>query len=56
MTTYWNDLQVLPNIVDTFKPPPIVKFDDTEYVDDVKETIDIHIDEYTNIQGYQHLK
>ena len=30
MTTHWNDLQVLTNIVDTFKPPPIVKFNDIE--------------------------
>lgn len=55
MTTHWNDLQVLTNIVDTFKPPPIVKFNDTEYVDDVKETIDIHIDEYirSNVKEYK---
>ena len=55
MTTHWNDLQVLTNIVDTFKPPPIVKFNDTKQIDDVKETLDIFIDEYirSNVKEYK---
>ena len=55
MITYWNDLQVLTNIVDTFKSPPIVKFNDTKEIDDVKETIDIFIDEYirSNVKEYK---
>ena len=55
MTTHWNDLQVLTNIIDTFVPPPIIKFNNTKEIDDVKETIDIFIDEYirSNVKEYK---
>ena len=53
--TYWNDLQVLNNILNKFKQPPVVEFNNTRENDDLKETIDILIDEFvfSNFKEYK---
>ena len=48
MTTYWNDLQVLPNILDTIKLPPKPDVYELKELDDIKETIDLFIGDYVN--------
>ncbi len=48
MSTSWNDLQVLNDIIDEVKPPIIEKFTNTLHHDDVKETLDTFINEFVN--------
>ena len=55
MTTYWNDLQVLHNIINDIKPPPKTNVYGLKEIDDIKETIDLFIEEYVNdnIKNYK---
>ena len=46
MATYWNDLQVLENIISNLKPPPKPNIYGLKELDDIKETIDLFIDDY----------
>ncbi len=55
MATYWNDLQVLNNIINNFKQPPKPNIYGLKEIDDIKETIDFFIDDYVkdNIKKFK---
>ena len=46
MATYWNDLQVLENIISNLKPPSKPNIYGLKELDDIKETLDLFIDDY----------
>tara|TARA_B100000424_G_C22912352_1_gene485396 strand:+ start:108 stop:1505 length:1398 start_codon:yes stop_codon:yes gene_type:complete len=55
MATYWNDLQVLNNIIHDIKPPPKPCVYGLKELDDIKESLDFFIDDYVkdNIKKFK---